>query len=60
MRHDCGVDKVMWGSDFPHAAGDWPNSLETVERDFTGVPEEERHLMLAGNAVRFFHLDVAE
>ena len=22
-----------------------------------GVPADERHLMLAGNAVRFFHLD---
>jgi predicted TIM-barrel fold metal-dependent hydrolase len=57
MRHDIGVDKVLWGSDFPHAAGDWPHSMETVDEDFAGVPQEERDLMLGGNAARFFHLD---
>jgi hypothetical protein len=28
-----------------------------IEADFAGVPDDERHLMLAGNAVRFLHLD---
>jgi predicted TIM-barrel fold metal-dependent hydrolase len=59
VRHrGCiGADRVMWGTDFAHAASEWPNSLETVETAFAGVPEDEKHLMLAGNAVRFFHLD---
>ena len=56
-RAAMGVDKVMWESDFPHAASDWPHSRRVIERNFVGVPEDERHLMLAGNAVRFFHLD---
>ena len=56
-RNAIGVDRLMWGSDFAHAASDWPHSREVIERDFVSVPGDERHLMLAGNAMRFFHLD---
>ena len=24
MRHEVGVDRIMWGSDFPHREGCWP------------------------------------
>jgi len=56
-RHEIGIDHVMWESDFPHSATDWPNSRQTIEKNFVGVPENERHQMLVGNAVRFFGLD---
>jgi len=57
MRHHIGVDKIMWGSDFPHAPTDWPNSLETIGRNLQAVPEDERHAILVGNVSRFFRLD---
>lgn len=57
MRHRIGVDRIMWGNDFPHSAGDWPNSRRVIEEIFGGVPEDERYRMLAGNAVEFFHLE---
>jgi predicted TIM-barrel fold metal-dependent hydrolase len=57
MRAAVGADKVIWGSDFAHAASDWPNSRHTIDKSFAGVPEDERYLMVAGNAIRFFHLD---
>jgi predicted TIM-barrel fold metal-dependent hydrolase len=57
LRHEIGVDRVMWSTDFPHDPSDWPNSRQTIEREFAGVPEDERHQMLAGNAIRFFNLD---
>jgi predicted TIM-barrel fold metal-dependent hydrolase len=57
MRHDIGVETIMWGADFAHAAGDWPHSLAQIEREFAEVPEDEKYKMLAGNAIRFFHLD---
>ena len=56
-RHDIGVDILLWGSDFAHATGDWPNSQKVINDTFAGVTKEERHKMLAGNAIRFFHLD---
>jgi uncharacterized protein len=59
LRHQVGVDKIVWGSDFPHKPTSWPNSRDVFERVFAGVPEGEKAQMLVGNAARFFHLDVA-
>ena len=47
----------MWSTDFPHDPSDWPTSHATIDHEFAGVPDAERHLMLAGNAIRFFRLD---
>jgi uncharacterized protein len=57
LRHHVGVDRIMWSTDFPHIVTRWPHSLEVMEQQFAGVPTDEKHKMLAGNAVRFFHLD---
>ncbi|HEY3116971.1 MAG TPA: amidohydrolase family protein [Chloroflexota bacterium] len=57
MRHEIGVQHLMWGSDFPHAPTDWPNSLDTIARNLVDVPQDEQELLLVGNAVRFFHLE---
>jgi len=57
-RRECiGADKLLWASDFAHAASDWPRSVEVIREDFAGVPEDETQLMLAGNCVRYFRLD---
>lgn len=57
LRHEIGVDKIIWGGDFPHVESDWPNSGEALAKQFDGVPENEQALMVAGNAARFMHLD---
>jgi predicted TIM-barrel fold metal-dependent hydrolase len=57
LRHLVGVEKVMWENDFPHNAGDWPHSREVIDEMFAGVPDDEKHQMLAGNAVKYFHLE---
>ncbi|MND09327.1 Amidohydrolase [compost metagenome] len=54
-----GVDKLMWGSDFPHQESDWPDSLKIIERNFAGIPLDEKHKMVCGNAIAFFHLGSA-
>jgi len=56
LRHKIGVDRLLWGSDFPHQESDWPESLKIIERNFAGVPEDEKHKMVCGNAMEFFHL----
>jgi uncharacterized protein len=57
-RRACiGYDKVMWGTDFAHAASEFPNSIKVMEEDFAGVPEHEKRAMLVDNCVRFFHLN---
>ncbi len=59
-RHEVGIDRVMWASDFPHLESDWPNSRRVIEENFAGVPEEEKYKMIVGNAIRFFHLEGAQ
>jgi predicted TIM-barrel fold metal-dependent hydrolase len=56
LRYDIGVDRIMWGNDFPHSAGDWPHSKQVIEDIFSGVPEDERQKILVDNAVNYFHL----
>lgn len=55
-RESVGVDKLIWSTDFAHAASEWPNSIAVMEEDFEGVPEDEKYAMLAGNVADFFHL----
>jgi predicted TIM-barrel fold metal-dependent hydrolase len=56
LRHKINVDCLMWGSDFPHQESEWPDSMSVLERNFAGVPEDEKYKMVCGNAVEFFHL----
>lgn len=56
LRHKINVDRLMWGSDFPHQESDWPESLKIIEKNFAGVPDDEKHRMICGNAVEFFRL----
>ena len=53
-RHAVGIERMLWSSDFPHITSDWPYSWKTVNATFTGVPDDERHAILAGNAQRLF------
>ncbi len=57
LRHDINIDRIMWGNDFPHSAGDWPHSRQVIKKMFEGIPEDEQHKMLVSNAVEFFHLE---
>jgi predicted TIM-barrel fold metal-dependent hydrolase len=57
LRHEVGVDRMMWSTDFPHVVTRWPKSLETLYAQMAGVSPEERRQMAAGNAISFFHLD---
>ena len=60
LRHEIGVDRIMWSTDFPHIVTRWPNSLKVLESQMTGVPPNEKRIMVADNAINFFHLDHSE
>lgn len=49
LRHAIGIDNICWASDFPHSVGDWPFSRETRERQFKGLPDDERRKLEALN-----------
>jgi predicted TIM-barrel fold metal-dependent hydrolase len=53
-RHAVGVTQILWSSDFPHATCEYPDYRGAIARDFAGVPPDELHAMLAGNAARLY------
>ena len=56
-RHRIGVQRMLWSSDYPHITSDWPFSWKTINSQFSEVPADERHAILAGNALRIFKFD---
>lgn len=52
-----GIDNVMWESDYPHTDTTWPNSRAVIDEHLAKLPESDRHLVVAGNAVRVYGLD---
>jgi predicted TIM-barrel fold metal-dependent hydrolase len=57
FRHEVGVDRIMWGSDFPHEVSRWPNSQQLLAEQLADLSEQEKRKIMAENAVQFFHLD---
>jgi predicted TIM-barrel fold metal-dependent hydrolase len=55
-RARIGVENILWGSDFPHSASDWPESREQIDTVFDGVPEDERRAMVCDNCLEFYGL----
>jgi uncharacterized protein len=56
MRHEVGVERMLWSSDYPHPASMWPESSIRLAQQLAEVPESERTLMLNGNSARLFNL----
>src|SRR5262249_13193005 len=54
LRHHIGVDKIMFATDFPHIECEWPTSGPLIEEIYADVPEHEKRMIWAGNAMEFF------
>ncbi len=57
-RYEVGIDKVMWGSDYPHYEGSFPYSREAMRLAHAGLGEDEVRALLGGNAARFYNFDL--
>jgi predicted TIM-barrel fold metal-dependent hydrolase len=53
-----GADNVLWGSDFPHPDGIWPDSQEHLARQLGHLPEGVRRKLTCDNAARLYRLPV--
>ncbi len=49
-----GEDNVMWGSDFPHPDGVWPDSQDFIARELGQVPDATRRKIIRENAARLY------
>lgn len=57
-RHEVGVDRIMWGSDYPHVEGSYPWTREHLRLTFQGVPEDEVQRIVGLNAAELYGFDL--
>ena len=58
-RHDIGIHRFMWGSDYPHDEGTHPHTKEHLRRRFADLEHGECKQMLSENAARLYNFDLA-
>jgi len=49
-----GEDNIMWGSDFPHPDGIWPDSQAFIADELGHLPAATRDKIVCGNAARLY------
>jgi predicted TIM-barrel fold metal-dependent hydrolase len=58
IRDQLGVDRIMWGSDYPHIEGTWPRSHAALKEALNGCTEPEVRMMVGETAARVYGFDV--
>jgi predicted TIM-barrel fold metal-dependent hydrolase len=56
VRHEIGVENLLWATDYPHPDSTWPHSQQVIHDHFADVPVAEMQLIVGGNAARIYHL----
>jgi len=51
---EVGVENIMWGSDFPHPDGIWPDSQEYIRRELGALPAAVRRKIVCENAAQLY------
>lgn len=57
-RTTIGLDRFLWGNDYPHAEGTFPHSLAALRRSFAGVDPVELDVILASNPATLYDFDL--
>jgi predicted TIM-barrel fold metal-dependent hydrolase len=57
-RDVIGVDKVCWGSDYPHYEGTYPHSRLAIRHTFHDVDPADTRKMLGANAAELYGFDL--
>ncbi|HZQ59162.1 MAG TPA: amidohydrolase family protein [Acidimicrobiales bacterium] len=58
IRDQLGVDRIMWGSDYPHIEGTWPRTLPALKEALNGCSEAEVRMMLGETAAGVYGFDL--
>ncbi len=59
LRHRIGVDRMMWGSDYPHSESTFPRSREVLDEILRGVSAEERRQIVCDTTASLYGFDLA-
>jgi hypothetical protein len=57
QRYELGIRNIVFGVDYPHYEGTWPNTIDWIRDAFVDVPESEVRAILGENAIEWFGLD---
>jgi predicted TIM-barrel fold metal-dependent hydrolase len=57
-RDFVGVDRILWGNDYPHYEGCYPYSRENMRLAFAEVDPREVRMMLGENAAALYGFDL--
>ena len=57
-RHQIGVNRIMWGADYPHHEGTFPHTLTALRLNFSEVPEAEVRAMTSLTAAEVYGFDL--
>ncbi len=60
LREGIGVDRIMFGTDYPHVEGTWPDTASRLRHTFGGLPEAEVRSMLGENAAAAYGFDLEQ
>jgi predicted TIM-barrel fold metal-dependent hydrolase len=55
-----GAGCLLWGSDYPHPEGTFPDSLAVLERQFAGLPQELTDRVVFRNAAELYAIALPE
>jgi predicted TIM-barrel fold metal-dependent hydrolase len=53
-RHIIGVDNLLWGSDYPHPDGVWPDSKTVIAENLGTLNERIRRKIICDNAAKLY------
>jgi predicted TIM-barrel fold metal-dependent hydrolase len=51
-----GEDTIMWGSDYPHPDGIWPDSQKWITEDLASVSPAAQRKIVCENAGKLYGL----
>src|SRR5438477_380209 len=54
LIEELGVDNIMWGSDFPHPDGIYPDSKEYIHKELGHLPADVRKKIVCDNAAKLY------
>ena len=57
-RDEIGVEKIMWGTDYPHIEGSYPYTREHMRLTFAGIDPSEVQQMVGLNAAALYGFDI--
>ncbi len=58
MHDHLPFDRLMFGSDFPHSVGSYPNTIPFLDECFDGLDDSLRRKMLLENPASYYGLDL--